>query len=72
MNVSTENFTSPEVHPSTNLTTDEDLLLNGFRAGLLVLIYCLEFLHTPIFCGLFFKEEEFHQSSSTLISQFVI
>ncbi len=35
MNVSTENFTSPEVHPSTNLTTDEDLLLNGFRAGLL-------------------------------------
>ncbi len=35
MNVSTENFTSPEVHPSANLTTDEDLLLNGFRAGLL-------------------------------------
>ncbi len=35
MNVSTENFTSPEVHPSTNLTTYEDLLLNGFRAGLL-------------------------------------
>ncbi len=35
MNVSTENFTSPEVHPSTNLTTDEDLLLNGFRTGLL-------------------------------------
>ncbi len=35
MNVSTENFTSPEVDPSTNLTTDEDLLLNGFRAGLL-------------------------------------
>ncbi len=35
MNVSTENFTSPEVHPSTNLTTDEDLLLNGFRVGLL-------------------------------------
>ncbi len=35
MNVSTENFTSPEVHPSANLTTYEDLLLNGFRAGLL-------------------------------------
>ncbi len=35
MNVSTENFTSPEVQPSANLTTDEDLLLNGFRAGLL-------------------------------------
>ncbi len=35
MNVSTENFTSPEVHPSTNLTTYEDLLLNGFRAGFL-------------------------------------
>ncbi len=35
MNVSTENFTSPEVHPSTNLTTYEDVLLNGFRAGLL-------------------------------------
>ncbi len=35
MNVSTENFTSPEIHPSTNLTTYEDLLLNGFRAGLL-------------------------------------
>ncbi len=35
MSVSTENFTSPEVHPSANLTTYEDLLLNGFRAGLL-------------------------------------
>ncbi len=35
MNVSTENFTSPEVHPSANLTTYEDVLLNGFRAGLL-------------------------------------
>ncbi len=35
MSVSTENFTSPEVHPSANLTTYEDLLLNGFRTGLL-------------------------------------
>ncbi len=35
MNVSTENFTSPEVQPSANLTTYEDVLLNGFRAGLL-------------------------------------
>ncbi len=72
MNVSTENFTSPEVHPSANLTTDEDLLLNGFRAGLLCFNLLFGVPTHSMFCGLFFEEEEFHQNSSTLISQFVI
>ncbi len=73
MNVSTENFTSPEVQPSANLTTDEDLLLNGFRVGLLSFNLLFWSSYTLLYCfGLFFEEEEFHQNSSTLISPFVI